>query len=76
MSGTQRLEDTVGSSVVTTELAPEGDRWISKVEGGAWHGFSAVMSTTMDIEVLHSQVVAEVEKSVGEAHATDSDPRT
>jgi hypothetical protein len=54
------LKDTVDGSTITTTMAPEGDRWISLVEGGALHGFQGVMDASGDPNVLHQQMLDHV----------------
>lgn len=57
---TPPLTDTVGATTVTTQKAPEGDRWMSVVQGGAWDGYVAVMDLTGDPAALHAQVLGGV----------------
>jgi len=60
VSGTTILRDTVGDAEVVTQMAPEGDRWISVVSGGAMDGYVSVMDLKGDQAVLHAAVVEHV----------------
>lgn len=58
MSDATVLSDTVGDATVSTALAPEGDRWMSVVKGGAWDGYVSVMDKAGDPHALHDGVIA------------------
>jgi len=60
MSDATILRDTVGAAEIVTQQAPEGDRWMSVVRGGAWDGYVSVMDLAGSAEALHAQVLADV----------------
>jgi hypothetical protein len=54
------LSDTVGATTVVTQLAPEGDRWISTATGGEHDGRMWAMDLTGDQAALHAVALEDV----------------
>ena len=55
-----KLSDRIGETTITTQMAPEEDRWISRAVGGVMDGHMWSMDLSGDQSRLHAIAIEDI----------------